>query len=238
MATSHIKNCKSKSPDFKVLDITTSEIESSYTDYKKPPEGWYNQIELAKMLELNPRTLREYIRDYCLTESLEVKTFSNEGNRPCSYFKLDEIKKHIAPKPPKGWYTIAQISDIYKVSYERIKNILHVAKRLQKVKPIKCRSFTGIRIMTCDFFELSQVKPYIDNVITKHLYPPKGWFDLENISIILGRSRRSLENLLPELLKEGKVHRQKYVVPLDRLSKNVYYYDLKEMKDNFKQLRK
>lgn len=165
MAASYNKSCKSKSADFKVLSVPSSISEALNVRNLPPPTGWYNYYELAGLLNINLNTIRSLliagIRSKRLTGYMSVV-----DSKLTRFYNLEEVKSFITPKPPKDWYNMSQLADLYHFKYRQMQNVMLELKKRGSIKSKKFKDYPSSKI--CDYFNFKQVKSVIDKEIKLH----------------------------------------------------------------------
>jgi predicted transcriptional regulator len=160
MAASYSKNCKSKSPDFKILSITTNEIESAINKSYTPPDGWCSYEELSDILNIDRSSLKGYIAKALQQNKLVRQRFHNIDGRLLYYCKVDEVKNILKTRIPKGYYTAFQLSELLNTSHSYMRELLYKFKRHYKVEAVKIRDFsTTQHTITSSYYNLKQLKP-------------------------------------------------------------------------------
>ena len=173
MASSHCKSSRSKSSNFKVLDIPAFTLLDQPSDviFGNPPEGWYSFEEAAEKLECSISTFTSHIKKPVRDGKLKTLRYKRDGYycKPKLYINLKDTLQYFLPTPPREWINRNQLSKILSLGESRTRYLLRI---FVEENLIQRRYFHNSECKgECPYYNLEQVKKALKQYRKLHPSP-------------------------------------------------------------------
>lgn len=168
------------------------EIIRAQFQISKPPQGWINYPDLARVLGVSLDTVRRIARAYGVSDPDKIKTFRVKSGKMLEHVspdlaeKIKEERQNIG-LPENGWTTSKRLAKAVGTSYGTINAI---ANKFRQIQPDSYRFFKVANGNIVEHFSPGLVV-LIKNERTALANHKAGWVDYQTLAKELGVTKRS-----------------------------------------------